>query len=261
MSDLSIPLKCCSSKSQCLHPDGPYLPATLEFFYPRNNRKSGLTSKCRECLMRMSLSYSQTHVEENKKRCARYRHANLAHAKQRDHEYHLSHQVERTEYAKRYRHEHKSELREKALIYRRNHKQEFSQRASRYFKKYKDDPEFRLKAKIRQHIRRARLSGLPSSFSNTDWENCFNYWHGSCAYCGKQAEGLWNTVHQEHFIPVSDVARCPGTVRWNMLPACEHCNLSKGNKEPRQWVINTFGKRKGAQILKHIDEYFESVKL
>jgi 5-methylcytosine-specific restriction endonuclease McrA len=114
--------------------------------------------------------------------------------------------------------------------------------------------------KVRNERNRTRRLSVPCDFNATDWRNCFAYWHGCCAYCGKQAEGLWATVHQEHFIPITS-ADCPGTVRWNMLPACEHCNLSKNNKEPRGWVINKFGKRKGARILKQIDKYFESVKL
>ena len=139
-------------------------------------------------------------------------------------------------------------------LYYRDHRERQLQGHREY---RKANPE---RHRIDERNRQARKRGLPDDFTVQDWEFCLNYWHGRCAYCGKQAEGLWQTVNREHFVPLSDVAHCPGTVRWNMLPACEHCNRNKHNKEPRSWVVNTFGKHKGAQILKRIDTYFEQMK-
>lgn len=45
----SIPLKQCSRKENCVHPDGPWLPATTEYFYKRSNVSSGLQWKCKVC--------------------------------------------------------------------------------------------------------------------------------------------------------------------------------------------------------------------
>jgi HNH endonuclease len=43
-------LKCCARKDNCTHPDGPWLPATLEFFGPLKRGSGGLTSECRRCI-------------------------------------------------------------------------------------------------------------------------------------------------------------------------------------------------------------------
>lgn len=50
-----------------------------------------------------------------------------------------------------------------------------------------------------------------------------------CAYCG--ASGV---LHWEHIIPVS--VGGPDNID-NMVRACAHCNLTKGARDPYQWLI------------------------
>lgn len=118
------------------------------------------------------------------------------------------------------------------------------------------------------HTRRARKLALPATFTYAEWERAVEYFDGCCAYCGSRA-GLWLIISQEHFIPLSDPASL-GTTAMNMLPACAArkgapagipcCNYSKGAKAPRVWLEQRFGKRKGREILKRIEAYFEWVR-
>lgn len=50
MNDSTTPLKRCTSGGNCLHPSGPELPATTDYFYAESKNTSGLASKCRLCL-------------------------------------------------------------------------------------------------------------------------------------------------------------------------------------------------------------------
>lgn len=47
------PFKRCSRGANCIHPNGPWLPATTEHFYINRCRADGLRSECRYCFMNM----------------------------------------------------------------------------------------------------------------------------------------------------------------------------------------------------------------
>lgn len=96
-------------------------------------------------------------------------------------------------------------------------------------------------------IRNAKLRGLPSDWSVRSWEACKAAWNNSCAYCGVASDCL----HQDHVIPVASPV-CPGTIRSNMVPACEACNLSKQDKPLVSWLSD------GARF-EAVMRYLESV--
>lgn len=107
----------------------------------------------------------------------------------------------------------------------------------------------------------ARKRSLPIAFSNSDWEDALDYWGYQCAICGRP-RGLWHTLAQDHWIPLSD-PRCPGTLPTNILPLCHGeggCNNSKGNKDPIRWLEERLGKRRAAQKLAQIQAYFTWVE-
>ena len=78
--------------------------------------------------------------------------------------------------------------------------------------------------------RREREAARPSQFTHTDWLKCKIAWGYTCAYCGLRAKRLT----QDHFIPLID-PECPGTVPWNIIPACVTCNSSKSTSSPSAW--------------------------
>jgi len=50
--------KVCSKGTRCIHPDGPELPATDEYFYHSRNTPSGFHSYCKECMKAENKRYS-----------------------------------------------------------------------------------------------------------------------------------------------------------------------------------------------------------
>lgn len=82
------------------------------------------------------------------------------------------------------------------------------------------------------HKRRQRSLALPWQWTPEDWRLCKLAWGTRCAYCGIGGE-----LTQDHFIPISD-PDCPGTVPWNIVPACIKCNCSKQGTHPDEWCRN-----------------------
>ncbi|WP_353888819.1 HNH endonuclease signature motif containing protein [uncultured Paracoccus sp.] len=78
--------------------------------------------------------------------------------------------------------------------------------------------------------RRQRKLSTAFDWQSRYWTQVLELFDGCCAYCGSSGP-----FHQDHFIPLSDPA-CPGTVRGNIVPACQRCNLAKGSRHPYEWV-------------------------
>lgn len=109
------------------------------------------------------------------------------------------------------------------------------------------------------HRRLARKHSLPDTFTAADWQRVFDHFGGCCAACGRQP-GLWHTLAADHWVPLTS-PDCPGTVAWNIVPLCHGnggCNNTKNAKNPSEWVIERFGKRKGRAILKRIEAFLDS---
>lgn len=123
-------------------------------------------------------------------------------------------------------------------------------------------PESYTKRQIRGHNRRARLRGLPATFTAQDHAFMLQYWGYACVTCGNQ-EGLFgHTLASDHWIPLNS-PDCPGTVPCNMVPLCDGtlgCNTGKNDTDPHLWLIKKFGKRKAVIIEKKIAAYFDVVR-
>lgn len=234
---------------------GIEFPATLEYFSVHKGGQYGLHAKCRECKKQYEREHYAIYAEKKKATQAIWRDLNRELHNSRSRKSYHDHREKRLTYMRAYHQSHRNHLNEQNRIYHRIHRD----RLNEYHRSYLRTPQGQQAHATGNTRRRARKRQLPVNFTTIDWQECLNYWHGCCAYCGRQANGLFSQVHQEHFIPLVS-SHCPGTVRWNMLPSCADCNWSKKNKEPREWVIEKFGKRKGIQILKRIDGYFTMVQ-
>lgn len=83
-----------------------------------------------------------------------------------------------------------------------------------------------------RHLRRARLASVGGAgVSGSDWNRLVVRYGGRCAYC-LAAKPL--TV--DHIIPIS---RGGQHAIGNVLPACEHCNKSKGARLLIEWLRAT----------------------
>lgn len=83
---------------------------------------------------------------------------------------------------------------------------------------------------IENNIRRQR--GRPGEYlwSLALWLQAVADFGGRCAYCDGDKK-----LSQDHFIPLA-APNCPGTVPWNIVPACRSCNASKASRPAEQWV-------------------------
>lgn len=244
MADFSIPpLKRCTKGERCVHPNGPLLPATTDYFYTDNSRKDHLTPQCRMCIA----ARHETHREEKR-------------------EYARQHRINNPEYQANYRLEHADEIRLTRKKYNVEHREQNSISYSKWLIRtgYK-----RVHSKTSVIRRRARKRGLPDTFSDSDRQRCLEYWDYTCCVCGRR-EGFWHTLAKDHWIPLTDPQPDnPGTVSWNIVPMCHaikgsngqgDCNHSKFNRHPSEWLEGKFGKRKAKQVLERVQRYFEWVK-
>lgn len=220
------PLKRCS---KC----GVEKPATPEFFFRQKLGKNGLRANCKVC----------------------------------DKAYNAANHAKLDAYFLKYREDHRELRREYSRIYSKTHPKE----RQLYREKNRErvvgwkrtwDAENPFKLKKHNHDREARKRELPCTFTEEEWQHALNYFNGCCAYCGNP-QGLLAIMRfqQDHFIPQSDPrSDNPGYVAENIVPACKFCNLSKKNRDPHEWLIWKFGKRKAKKIEGRIRAYFDSVK-
>lgn len=215
---------------------GLWYLATTENFRPRKYvRGLGLRGECRSCHNANGKDYHDRHPEQSKKYYQDNRDAIIARATQwiadnRD----VFNERNRVALQKK-RQSDPDATRAKGRV------------ESARFKK--DNPD---KVRAWNSQRRARIAGLPATFTKTDWDHCREYWHSSCAYCGRQLSKL----HQDHFIPSS---RGGGYVPTNIVPACQSCNLQKKDRDPAIWLTDRFGPARARAIMARIAVYFDHV--
>lgn len=113
-------------------------------------------------------------------------------------------------------------------------------------RKAKNPFEEKLKRAINKHKRKARFNEAHTTQITTkDIRAHVSVKHqDACVYCGTKS----NIVH-DHFIPL---AKGGPHVLGNIVPACQHCNSSKRDKDPKQWYFEQpFATEKGwRKILK-----------
>lgn len=248
--------KRCSKGDKCIHPDGPLLPATPEYFYRDKMGRNGLNSRCKYCHKKRQvdweaknpgrrLQYSRNHYARNPERG---REATKSWAKR--------HKDEVEQYNKEYYYKNLDKERARSRDYRNEHRDEINARQRENRDLDKD--------RIKSQKRRAKKRNLPNDFTTTDWQRCLDYFDGCCAYCGQSA-GLWHVIAADHFVPLI-APDCPGTVPTNIVPACHAkkggrggCNNKKNDKDTKEWLIEQYGARKANKILKRIYDYFKCV--
>jgi len=105
---------------------------------------------------------------------------------------------------------------------------------------------------------KARKKLLPNDLTVQQWLDIKQVFSNRCAYCGKNLP-----LAQEHFIACSKGGEYTNN---NIIPSCQCCNSSKGNKDFFNWykkhkyysskreklILNFLGYKNGVQQLKII---------
>ena len=71
------------------------------------------------------------------------------------------------------------------------------------------------------------------SYTHQDWKDTVIFFGGECAYCGRTMK-KGERLTRDHLVPVRDGGT---TTLDNIVPACKHCNSSKGASEWREWFM------------------------
>lgn len=246
MAQRNAPVKTCTI---C----GKEFPATLEYFYADNRYDPAvLRSACKPCANKQSKdtrdqdklrAYGKKWAEENRekrrKACREWRARNLDTQRQKDR---ISKRNDPSRSAK-------------WKAYRLKNQDKIS----RTQRKYKENNREKLRIILQRYV--ARKASLPNDYKDTDWQFALDYFHGCCAYCGRPP-GLFHMLAMDHFVPISS-KDCPGTIPANIVPACHQedgCNNSKHDRDPNEWVMDKFGKRRGREILDRIHLFFSQTR-
>lgn len=242
-------------------------------FYRNQAKADGFSSECKPCAIKRAIEWQHTNPKKKIATEARYRERHLqkinAKHRQKYADDTAVQQRVKSNGAKWYR-ENKQRAKAVRDKYRLEHKQQLDAAQRQWNQKHakkrnetiaqwkRNNPT---KLVVYKQTRRARTINLPCAFSEHDYGYSLKYFNGVCAYCDNPPSFLDQNrvLHADHFIPLSDTEHCPGTVPSNMLPACQSCNLSKSNRNPHEWLIARFGKRRAAKIEKRIKAYFEEV--
>jgi 5-methylcytosine-specific restriction endonuclease McrA len=214
MANGSLPLKRCCKKSDCLHPetDAGWLPATSEYFHCKKDSKDGFNNKCKACNNAASKAWRIEHAEQ----------------------------------MSAYQREYRARNRERLFDWRRGYYQEHRDRYLRQFaeygsvnadhlnahrrQRYKSQPKtFKIKARANRRRQRKAVG----KYTYEDLLELYELQDGRCGYCGIPIFwDMYRDVHVDHMFPLR---RGGSNHPDNICLACWSCNLSKGNKTPKEW--------------------------
>lgn len=231
-----------------------FLPATNEFFFSKNSTR--LLSICRTC-RRDTLTKTRRDPIKGK----RLREMERIRSHQRRE---IDNDFADRKRARARRNYHKSKLnpewhkKQQQRIREIQRKRRLTSKVIEQEKQYAQSERGRAVSAMSRLRRRDKKNNSPFHYTKTNWNVCLEYFHYSCAYCGKQRD-LFHPLEAEHFIALA-TKDTPGTIRSNIVPACRYCNASKANRPADEWLVEKLGKRKAKQKLAEIKAYFEWVR-
>lgn len=233
-----VPNQCAEGEKQCTK-CLQIFPATKDYFYQNIKGKYGLTSTCKKCRGkvewgRRTVSIKKTSVKknickENEKQCTKC----LA-IYPKTSEYFYRDRKSYTAECKQCRHKryqaHSKEMIEQTLARRRANPEKYRLQNTIYSRFYR-------------HNRIARKKSILGTHTTAQITELLKRQHYRCYYaaCGHAKFNKVNgkyIYHVEHTFPISRVAGTdiPANDISYIVLACPHCNTSKGNKFPWEWV-------------------------
>lgn len=224
----------------------------ISMFAKRKGRPRG-TSWCKTCISKYQKQYRQ--LPEAKEWLKTYQKSG------KPKEYHRQWCKRNPDKLKLYALKHKGSRAEYYREYERINKE--TKRA--YRKEYYRRPEIKRRIYTNEQRKRARKLSLPHTLTAQEWQHALNYFNGCCAVCGRQLNDMFGEFKaaMDHWIPLSYKGDDnPGTVATNIVPLChgvDGCNNSKHNKLPDVWLKHKFSTRKANEIMKRIQDYFDSL--
>lgn len=169
-----------------------------------------------------------------KLRQAKYYEENKKHIKEATNSYRKAHLEQYCEYSK---------------VFAKRNPEKRREQQSAASRRYNKTPHGRMKklALNEAYNRQARVGDLTFE----QWLKIIELFNHTCAYCGSTA-----MLTVEHIMPVS----YGGTrTTSNIIPACQHCNSSRGNKDIYEWLDTITPERK-EKILWYMNEGYKTIE-
>jgi 5-methylcytosine-specific restriction endonuclease McrA len=218
------------------------LPATPEYFNRDASRNDGLHPYCKECRSKRRAERYANSPEKQAKAQARMaqwvkdnpkRHkANGRRNYLENREYYIEKARQWREdnpeqylaNSREYYYANKDRFADSKKQYREEHKDEIDARRNQWAK---DNPE---KVKRIKRNYRTRKAGNGGAHTAEEIQERIEEQGYMCFYCSHPLEGDY---HVDHFVPVS---RGGGSEIENLVASCPSCNLSKGDKDPHEFM-------------------------
>lgn len=197
-------------------------PLTTEFYHRCSKHSTGLKSDCKECRNEINRIRQGS---QKRKEVKKYNASVITDHKAYHKEYYKKNREKYREYYKKNK--------EKILAYQKEY----------YIKN--DGKE---KSRLKKNKRDAMKKSLLHTLKKDEWERCLKEFHNECAYCGIETI----EIQQDHFVPISKGGEY---TRWNIVPSCKDCNLSKRAENFETWYKrqNFYDPRKERKILRYLN--------
>lgn len=174
------------------------------------------TGRCADCQKR--------HYQDNRDRLLDYRRQYHQDNRERNHERKRRNRANNPESGKRYYQENRDRIRQQQTE-RRDPERE-RERGKQYYR----TPQGRDKSFARSRKRRAvKQSVLSHPYTSEELQDRFALFDNACAYCGVTGE-----LTIDHYKALSKGGH---DLLWHIVPACDRCNKSKGDRELISWYV------------------------
>jgi 5-methylcytosine-specific restriction endonuclease McrA len=212
-------------------------------YYKNHKEKERLRiKKYREDNPEKIKAYKEKNKDRNSITRRKYREKLLEKDPDYDKKNHQKYKEQRNVYSKKYREEHPKEKHIRIYKYAGLSEEEIKEIKRKYQEEYRlehlaaekkrnrqwwiDHPEEYI---IKRNNRRVKTLLTPKELRITvkQWRELLEEYNYKCAYCGKEIK-----LSMDH---IKTLSRGGLNTKENMVPACRHCNCSKGTKTCEEW--------------------------
>jgi len=170
--------------------------------------------------------FYQDNAEAIREQSAQYRRDNIDRILATNQKWRDTHKEEKARMDREYREKNKEYLQAKNRAKCKT--EEYKIQNKKRNQKYLATDKGRKAKQMNRERYRARKNGVSATLTKLQWRLCKEFFHHTCAYCGKHLKNLT----QDHFIPLHDAG---GYDVDNIIPCCKSCNSSKQNKVFAEW--------------------------
>lgn len=148
-----------------------------------------------------------------------------------------------------YRKAHLEQYREYSKEFARRNPEKRKKQQIEASRRYAKTPHGRMK-KLAYNEVYNRMAAI-GDLTYEQWIRIVELFDNACAYCGSM-----DVLTVEHIIPVSHGGTRTAA---NVIPVCQHCNSSRGNKDIDEW-LDTIAPERKEKILWYMNEGYKTIE-